>query len=30
MDTIFLRAEELGIRLEIVNGLPIWESFPHL
>lgn len=28
MDGTFLRAEELGIRLEIVGGLPIWESFP--
>lgn len=28
MDPTFLRAEELGIRLEIVSGLPIWESFP--
>jgi len=24
----FLRAEEIGIRLEIVGGLPIWESHP--
>jgi Uma2 family endonuclease len=24
----FLRAEELGIRLEIVRGLPIWEAAP--
>ncbi len=24
----FLRAEELGIRLEIVAGLPIWEAHP--
>ncbi|MCP4397834.1 MAG: Uma2 family endonuclease [bacterium] len=24
----FLRAEELGIRLEIVGGLPIWEAHP--
>jgi len=28
MNPQFLRAEELGIRLEIVSGLPIWESFP--
>jgi hypothetical protein len=28
MDPKFLRAEELGIRLEMVGGLPIWE--PHL
>jgi Uma2 family endonuclease len=28
MDTKFLRAEELGIRLEIVRGLPIWEPYP--
>lgn len=25
---IFLRAEELGIRLEVVSGLPIWEAHP--
>jgi Uma2 family endonuclease len=24
----FLRADELGIRLEVVNGLPIWETQP--
>ncbi|MDQ3634433.1 MAG: Uma2 family endonuclease [Acidobacteriota bacterium] len=28
MDSQFLRAEELGIRLEIVGGLPIWEASP--
>jgi Uma2 family endonuclease len=28
MDEKFLRAEELGIRLEIANGLPIWEASP--
>jgi Uma2 family endonuclease len=28
MDSRFLRAEELGIRLEIVRGLPIWEPYP--
>ncbi|MGI8670645.1 MAG: Uma2 family endonuclease [Aridibacter sp.] len=28
MDSRFLRAEELGIRLEIVGGLPIWEASP--
>lgn len=28
MDSRFLRAEELGIRLEIVQGLPIWEPYP--
>lgn len=28
MDSKFLRAEELGIRLEIVKGLPIWEPYP--
>jgi len=28
MDTKFLRAEEFGIRLEIVRGLPIWEPYP--
>jgi Putative restriction endonuclease len=28
MDSKFLRADELGIRLEIVGGLPIWEPHP--
>lgn len=28
IDSKFLRAEELGIRLEIVRGLPIWEAHP--
>lgn len=28
MDPKFLRADELGIRLEIVRGLPIWEPSP--
>ena len=28
MDSIFLTAEQLGIRLEIVQGLPIWEASP--
>ncbi|MCA1626630.1 MAG: Uma2 family endonuclease, partial [Acidobacteria bacterium] len=28
MDSKFLRADELGIRLEIVGGLPIWEPSP--
>ena len=28
MDPKFLRAEELGIRLEIVGGLAIWEAHP--
>ena len=28
MDPTFLRAEELGIRLEMVAGLPIWEPHP--
>jgi Uma2 family endonuclease len=30
MDPRFLKAEELGIRLEIVRGLPIWEAHPVL
>lgn len=30
MDSSFLRADELGIRLEIVAGLPIWEPAPVL
>src|SRR5436853_7908148 len=28
MDEKFLRADDLGIRLEIVGGLPIWEAHP--
>lgn len=28
MDPKFIRAEELGIRLEMVAGLPIWEPHP--
>lgn len=28
MDSQFLQANELGIKLEIVNGLPIWEAAP--
>lgn len=28
IDPTILRAEELGIRLEVVSGLPIWEAHP--
>ncbi len=28
MDSQLLRAEELGIKLEMVNGLPVWETSP--
>lgn len=28
MDSQLLRAEELGIKLEMVNGLPVWEASP--
>ena len=28
MDPKFLKADDLGIRLEIVSGLPIWEAHP--
>ncbi len=28
MDSLLLRSEELGIKLEIVNGLPVWEASP--
>jgi Uma2 family endonuclease len=28
MDARFLRADELGIKLEYVGGLPIWEASP--
>lgn len=30
MDEKFLRANELGIRLEIMSGLPVWEPHPLL
>ena len=30
IDPRFIRADELGIRLEIVAGLPIWEPAPAL
>jgi Uma2 family endonuclease len=30
MDERFLKANELGIRLEIMNGLPVWEPHPVL
>jgi Uma2 family endonuclease len=30
MDPKFIKAEEIGIRLEIVRGLPIWEAHPAL
>lgn len=30
MDSRLLRSEQLGIRLEIVNGLPVWEASPVL
>jgi Uma2 family endonuclease len=30
IDPKFLKAEELGIRLEVVGGLPIWEAHPVL
>ncbi len=30
MDSQLLRSEELGIKLEIVNGLPVWEASPVL
>ncbi len=28
MDPLLLQADELGVRLEIVGGLPIWEAKP--
>ena len=28
MDSKFLKAEEFGVRLEIVRELPIWEPYP--
>lgn len=28
LDPMLLRAEQLGVRLEIVGGLPIWEAYP--
>ncbi|GAB4579737.1 MAG: Uma2 family endonuclease [Anaerolineales bacterium] len=30
MDPVLLQANELGIRLEIVGGLPLWEAKPVL
>lgn len=30
IDPKFVRADELGIRLEIVRGLPLWEAAPTL
>jgi hypothetical protein len=30
MDSQLLRSEQLGIKLEIVNGLPVWEASPVL
>jgi Uma2 family endonuclease len=30
IDPKFIRAEELGIRLELVRGLPLWEAAPAL
>ncbi len=30
MNPIFLQADHLGLRLEIVSGLSIWEPKPHL
>ena len=30
MDPVLLQADELGIRLEIVAGLPLWEAKPVL
>ena len=29
-EDIFQRADEAGIRLEIVGGLPVWEAHPNL
>lgn len=29
-EDIFQRADEAGIRLEIINGLPVWEAHPNL
>jgi Uma2 family endonuclease len=28
LDAKFLRADQLGVRLEVVGGLPIWEPYP--
>ena len=28
LSPLLLQASELGIRLEIINGLPIWEAQP--
>ena len=30
IDDLFQRADDLGIRLEIVGGMPVWEALPNL
>ena len=30
LDDVFQRANDVGIRLEIIGGLPIWETHPNL
>jgi Uma2 family endonuclease len=30
IDDLFMIADEAGVRLEIVDGLPIWEALPNL
>jgi Uma2 family endonuclease len=30
IDDLFLIADNAGIRLEIINGLPVWEALPNL
>jgi Uma2 family endonuclease len=30
IDDFFLIADNAGVRLEIINGLPIWEALPNL
>ena len=30
MDDILLKADDLGIRLEVIGGLPVWEASPVL
>jgi hypothetical protein len=30
IDDVFQRADDVGIRLEIIGGLPVWEAHPNL
>ena len=30
IDELFMMADEAGVRLEIIGGLPVWEALPNL